>query len=548
MGRPGDEEATRVRPSSFCPRSQSSVTVTHPPAPHRTFGQAHGQTHGSTTWTVTPPKFRRSVHRHRRAPILRSCPLAGDPHHIGEGIEGDTPVAVETSGQPGLKRSLSLWAIVLLGLGYMTPTVMFDTFGIVSIQTNGAVTLAYLVALVVMLFTAISYGRMSRVFPSAGSAYTYTRETMNPRLGFLVGWAALLDYLLLPLVNTLIIRIYMTALFPSVPAWVWVVLVIAILTGLNAWSVTSTAKVNTVLVVFAVTMIAVFVALALGQLADGMGTGTLFTTEPLFHEGVHSAAVLTGATVVCFSFIGFDAITMYAEEARDKNIVPKAIVITLLIGGAIFVVSAFVAQAVFPDASGFEVTDDPLPEMALIVGGKLFQLLFVSAAFAATLASGLASHASVSRLLYVMGRNGTLRPARLFGYVHPTRRTPIFSIVVVGAVCLLAITPSLELVASMINFGALVAFSFVNLSVIAHFAVRRRECRTPKQIALNVALPLVSTAMTGVLWSFLHRDALIFGLAWVAFGVVYAIFVAKRSGRDLTDVDLHDDTLEPASA
>jgi putrescine importer len=153
------------------------------------------------------------------------------------------------------KRSLGLWAIVGLGLGYMTPTVLFDTFGIVTKQTHGVVPLAYLVALVVMIFTAISYGRMAKLFPTAGSSYTYAREAIHPKVGFLVGWAALLDYLLLPLVNAVIIRLYMVSLFPSVPGWIWVVAFVAFITGLNVWSLNSTAKVNFTLVVFAVVMI-----------------------------------------------------------------------------------------------------------------------------------------------------------------------------------------------------------------------------------------------------------------------------------------------------
>ena len=139
----------------------------------------------------------------------------------------------------GLRRSLGLWALVGLGLGYMTPTVLFDTFGIVTIQTDGAVPLAYLVALVVMFFTAISYGRMVKAFPTAGSAYTYTRESMHPRIGFMVGWAALLDYLLLPLVNALIIRLYMGSLFPDVTGWIWGVLFVSVITALNVWSLIS---------------------------------------------------------------------------------------------------------------------------------------------------------------------------------------------------------------------------------------------------------------------------------------------------------------------
>src|SRR6476619_4012845 len=444
------------------------------------------------------------------------------------------------SAPGGLKRSLGLWAIVGLGLGYMTPTVLFDTFGIVTKETNGVVPLTYLMALVVMIFTAISYGRMVKIFPTAGSSYTYTRETMHPRLGFIVGWAALLDYLLLPLVNALIIRLYMTSLFPSVPGWIWVVGFVAGITALNAWSMKSTSKLNFLLVAFAIVMIGAFLVLAAVQLSHGMGQGTLFTSEPLFHSGVALPAVLSGATVVCFSFIGFDAITMYAEEARKKADIAKAIIITLLIGGVICLVTGFVAQAVFPDVAGFQLVDDTLPEMALKVGGRFFQMVFLSAAFAATIASALASHASVSRLLHVMGRNGVLYPQRVFASVQPRRQTPVGSVVVVGVVSLLAITPSLELISSMINFGALVAFTFVNLSVIAYFAIRRRQYRTLNHATRNIALPAIGMAFTGVLWRFLHKDALIAGLVWSAIGLTYILARNRITGRRLTDVNLHD--------
>ncbi|HEX7062744.1 MAG TPA: amino acid permease, partial [Woeseiaceae bacterium] len=203
---------------------------------------------------------------------------------------------IEGSGK--LQRSLGMWTIVGLGLGYMTPTVVFDTFGIVSRETDGVVPLAYLLALAVMLFTAISYGKMVRVYPSAGSSYTYTRETMHPVLGFMVGWASLLDYLLLPMVNALVVRIYLVSLFPETPAWIYVVAYVAVITAINVWSMTSLSRINSTLVVFQVALIGMFLVLASMQLADGMGQGTIFTSEPLFHPNVEFAAVVTGATVV----------------------------------------------------------------------------------------------------------------------------------------------------------------------------------------------------------------------------------------------------------
>ncbi|WP_338752920.1 APC family permease [Bacillus sp. FJAT-52991] len=444
-----------------------------------------------------------------------------------------------------LKRSLGLWAIVGLGLGYMTPTVVFDTFGIVSEATNGVVPLAYLAALVVMLFTAISYGKMVQVFPSAGSAYTYTRETISPHLGFLVGWASLLDYLLLPMINALIIRLYMESLFPNVPSWIWVVVYVVIITAINLWGMRKTSNLNALLVIFEVVLIGSFLVLAFIQLSNGMGQGTILTTEPLFHSNVHLSAVLTGATVVCFSFIGFDAVTMYSEEAVDQKIMPKAIMLTVLIGGAIFFLCSYFTQALFPDVSNFKVTDDTLPEIGLYVGGTTFKLIFLSGAFAATVASGLASHASVSRLLYVMGRNGAL-PKKLFGHIHPRFRTPSFNVVLVGAVSLLAIAPSLELISAVINFGALIAFTFVNLSVIAHFVVRQKRYKTPKDIFSYFIMPLIGAGLTGILWSHLHADALIAGLVWVSIGLIYMLFLTKFSRTKLTDIDFNETEADPS--
>jgi putrescine importer len=441
--------------------------------------------------------------------------------------------------QGSLSKNLGLWAIVFLGLGYMTPTVVFDTFGIVSNLTDGVVPLAYLVALTVMLFTGLSYGKMVKIFPSAGSAYTYTRETMSPALGFLVGWAALLDYLLLPMVNALIIRIYMHSVLPDVPVWIWVLVYVAGVTLINALSMKGTSNLNSILVVFEVTLIAAFVVLAFIQLSGGMGQGTIATTEPLFHSGVEFGAVLTGATVVCFSFIGFDAVTMYTEEAKHISIMPKAIILTILLGGAIFFVGGYFAQALFPDVSGFEVVDDTLPEIALYVGGQVFQLIFLAGAFAATVASGLASHASVARLLYVMGRNGVL-PRKFFGYVHPRRHTPINNVVLVGVVSLLAVAMSLEFVSSVINFGALIAFTFVNLSVIAYFVFIKKEHNSPGKIFNYVALPLIGAGLTGLLWINLQMDSLVVGIVWTTIGIIYLMILTRGFRRKIKSFDFEE--------
>ena len=432
-----------------------------------------------------------------------------------------------------LKRNLGLWAIVGLGLGYMTPTVVFDTFGLVARDTNNVVPLAYLVALVVMMFTAVSYGKMAGAIPSAGSAYTYVRESIHPNVGFMVGWTSLIDYLLLPMVNCLIIRSYLEAVFPGTPGWIWVVLYCILVTGVIYFTMRGTSNLNMILLVFSIVVMAVFVVMVWAQLQDGEGAGSIASTQPFFHEGVQMSAVLTGATIVCFSFIGFDAVTMYVEEAKSPKIVPRAILLTVVLGGAIFLIAGYFTQLRFqewqvfaPDGDMQFVEDSTLPLIGQFVGGPVLQAVLTAAGFAATLASGLASHASVSRMLLVMGRNNVL-PKKFFGYVNPRTHTPTFNIVLTGAVSLLAMAFTLEIISAFINFGALIAFTAVNVSVIAWFAIKQGRCHTPKDIFNFIVMPGIGMILTGVLWANLHFGALVGGVAWAALGFAYLLFLTK---------------------
>jgi putrescine importer len=442
-----------------------------------------------------------------------------------------------------LKRNLGLWAIVGLGLGYMTPTVVFDTFGMVGRDTANVVPAAYLVALVVMVFTAISYGKIASAIPSAGSAYTYVRESIHPNLGFMVGWTSLIDYVLLPMVNCLIIRSYLEALFPDIPGWTWVVLYCVLVTAIIYLTMRGTSNANMVLLVFSIIVMAVFVVMVIAQLAQGHGAGTVASIAPFLHDGVTMGAVLMGATIVCFSFIGFDAVTMYAEEAKDPKIMPRAILLTVILGGAIFLVAAYFTQLRFPDWNEFApggdmqyVEDSTLPIIGHLVGGDVLRAVLTAAGFCATLASGLASHASVSRMLLVMGRNNVL-PRRVFGYINPRTHTPTFNIVLVGAICLLAIPFSLELIAAWINFGALIAFTFVNVSVIAWFAVRKGLRRTPRDVFRYIVMPAIGMLLTGLLWANLHQDALIGGTVWAVLGVIYLLVLTRGFRRKVASFD-----------
>ena len=439
-----------------------------------------------------------------------------------------------------LKRSLKLWQIVLMGIGYMTPMVVFDTFGIASDMTNGHVPTSYIIALVGMLLTAVSYKKMIQVFPNAGSAYTYTQKTINPHLGFLVGWSALMDYLFLPMVNALIFQIYLSSIFPSVPSWIWVVSFVIIVTLLNLRSVNFTANFNTFLVVFQMTILVLFVAVSIKALLGGMGEGTLFSMKPFFNQNMTSSGLIAGATLMCFSYLGFDAVAMLSEETPNpKKTIPQAIFLVALIGGVMFTVTSYFIQAVFPTLEGFKHPDAAAPEIAMYVSGTLFQIVFLAGGIAGTLSSGMSSHASVSRLLYVMGRDRIL-PQSFFGYVHPKLRTPSRNIVLVGVVSATAIFFSLATATSFINFGALIAFSFVNISVIAHYAVHQKQHRSAKGFWSYIVMPLLGAAAIGVLWLNLERNSFLLGIGWAIAGLVYLVYATKGFRRQLSSIEFKE--------
>ncbi|MGL5480294.1 MAG: APC family permease, partial [Aeromonas veronii] len=380
--------------------------------------------------------------------------------------------------QVGLKKTLKLWQVVVMGLAYLTPMAVFDTFGIVTEITEGHVPTAYLFALIGMLFTALSYGHLVRKFPSAGSAYTYAQKVFHPYVGFMVGWTSLLDYMFMPMINMLLAKIYLEALFPNVEPWTYIFGLAAVMTALNLRGIKLVANFNSLIVVMQFSIIAIFIGLIAWGVHNGEGLGTVASSRPFFSEQIQVPPLLMGASILCLSFLGFDAISTLSEETPDADrVIPRAIVLTALIGGVLFVTTSYFLQLYFPDISRFQHPDAVLPEIALYVGGKLFQAVVLVCTTVAVLASGLASHAGVSRLLYVMGRDRAL-PARFFGYIHPKWQTPAFNVLLVGLLALSAVSLDLEMALALINFGALVAFTFVNLAVIAHFYVKlgRNKC------------------------------------------------------------------------
>ncbi|AVF33971.1 APC family permease [Rahnella sikkimica] len=437
------------------------------------------------------------------------------------------PSAAPATQRVQLRKTLTLVQVVMMGLAYLQPMTIFDTFGIVSGLTDGHVATAYIFALIAVLFTAVSYGKLVQRFPSAGSAYTYAQKAISPHVGFMVGWSSLLDYLFMPMINILLAKIYLEAIFPGVPSWIFVTALVALMTAFNLRGIKVVANLNSIIVVVQVAIMVVFLGLLVRGVYMGEGMGTLATTKPFFSENAHVVPMITGATILCFSFLGFDGISSLSEETPNAGkVIPKAIFLTALIGGVIFVVVSYFLQLYFPDISRFKDPDASQPEIMLYVAGKFFQSVILCFSCVTVLASGMAAHAGVSRLLYVMGRDGVF-PEKVFGYVHPKWRTPTFNVVLVGVVAMSAVTFDLVTATALINFGALVAFTFVNLSVISQFYIREKRNRTLKDHINYLVLPVIGALTVGALWLNLEASSMTLGLVWGAIGLGYLAFITN---------------------
>jgi putrescine importer len=449
-------------------------------------------------------------------------------------MTADAPAPVDAQTEGHLKRALGVPSLVLFGMVYMVPLTVFTTYGIVTQLTGGRLSVAYLVTLAAMVFTARSYARMSAAYPVAGSTYAYTQRTFGAPVGFLAGWSLLLDYLFLPMLNYLVIGIYMTAAIPAVPPWVWILVSIVVVTVLNIIGIVSVARANFLLLALQVVFIVVFVVMALvtinkvgnvNLMAPFTGDGTVGGASPIF----------AGAAILCLSFLGFDAVSTMSEEAKDPTrTVPKAIMIATVVCGLIFFGLSYVSQLVFPSNQFADVDSGSLDVMTT-AGGQFLNTFFTAAYIAGCIGSALTSQASVARILYAMGRDGIM-PRKVFGHVSLRYATPTFAILVVSVISLAALFIDLGFLASIVSFGALVAFSAVNLTVIKHYFVDEGD----KNVFNNLILPAIGFVLTAWLWTSLSWLTLEVGLIWLALGFVWLLVVTRGFQRPTPVLDMEE--------
>ncbi len=469
--------------------------------------------------------------------------------------------SVAAPSAPRLRRALTLWDLILYGVIVIQPVAPMSVFGVLSNRAHGHVVTTILIAMVAMLFTAISYGRMARAYPSAGSAFTYVGQEINPALGYVTGWSMVMDYLLNPMICVIWISQQAHVFAPGIPYGGWAVFFALVFTGLNVQGIKTSARVNTALAAGMGVVIAIFFVAAARYIFGHPHDGAGFFTRPFYDPSSwNTKAVLGGTSIAVLTYIGFDGISTLSEEAENprRNILLATVLVCVVIG----ILSAFqvyAAQLIWPASQPFPDMDTAFT----FVAGRAWMPLFAIVGFTLVVAnfgSGMGAQLGAARLLYGMGRSNAL-PKKFFGAVDAKRHVPRNNVLFVGVLALagafvlpwVAAAPSLlarfislgpsanlgiassgyELGANLLNFGALIAFMGVNAAAFVRYYLHEQE----KKLS-NLLPPVFGFAICFFLWISLSMQALIFGAIWMAVGIAVGAWKTKGFRSNLVDFEL----------
>ncbi len=456
--------------------------------------------------------------------------------------------ARNTGSAPRLRRSLTLFDLILYGVIVIQPVAPMSVFGVLCDRGRGHVVTAILIAMVAMLFTGISYGRMARAYPSAGSAFTYVAQEINPGLGFVTGWSMVMDYMLNPLICTVWCAGQAAQFAPGVAPWIWKILFAVVFTLLNIRGIKTSSRLNAGMAVL-MGMVVVGILVAAARYTFGTHHDAAYFTRPFYDPATFTASGLFGCTsIAVLTYIGFDGISTLSEEAENprRNIL-YATVLTCVVIGVLSAVEVYAAQLIWP-------ASEPFPDVNTAysyVAGRAWRPLFPVVGFTLLLAnfgSGLGAQIGAARLLYGMGRSNAL-PKSFFGSVDEKHRVPRNNVFVVGGVALLgafvleivagyktyALGPNgvswatfvkilnggeaYGLGAEMLNFGALIAFMGVNAAALLRYFVRSEQ----KKLGFLMP-PILGFLICLGLWLNLSKPAIIVGSIWMAAGIAFGVW------------------------
>ena len=431
--------------------------------------------------------------------------------------QSNEPVAV---AEGKLQRELGFWALVAYGVVFMYPVAGLIYFPATQPWSGGHSTLSFLIGTVVVILTALGYQKMVAVFPQAGSAYTYASKGINGKVGFIVGWALLVDYVLIPTYCLTLFGLYCNAVLPMIPSWAFVILGAVVVFGSNMMGIKMGTLIEVLIGILAVAIVVLFVVLVI---AHNIGHSIpLFQAKVILDPATFVPSGVVGASALAIlSFVGFDGITTLTEEAKvSAKKIGKALMAAVIIQGAFLVLSEY-CLSIFQDWT-------TLSEGQLETAYRYMLGVMTSDGFAgvvviiqqlSSLAVSVAAITAASRVLFSMGRDGVL-PKKFFGHLSPKTNVPSNNITLLSVLTLVgALTLSWTLISEIVSFGACLAFLSVNVSVIVYFFFKKKE----KKVISNLLIPLIAIAIFIYIITSLTVPCKIVGFSWMAVGIIYLL-------------------------
>ncbi len=471
-------------------------------------------------------------------------------------------VTMAPAEAPRLKRALTLWNLVIIGIIMIQPIAPMGIYGVISNKAQGHVVTTILIAMVAMLFTAISYGRMARVYPSAGSAYTYVGQEIHPALGYITGWSMVMDYILNPLICVAICSKLTMNILPIFPFYVWVLFFAAFFTTLNLRGIKTSAQFNEWLCAGMMVVVVIFFGAIIRFVWGLQNYGPGFFSQPFYNpETFDVSRLFAGTSVAVLTYIGFDGISTLSEEAENprRNIL-LATVMVCLITGALSSLEVYGAQLVW---GSHPFPSDKVESAFVLVsekaGGIILYHIINFTMLIANIGSGMGTQLAAGRLLYGMGRGNAL-PKSFFGAIEPKRRIPRNNIIAVGVFALAGSTllellsgklggGAYEIGAQALNFGAFIAFMGVNASAIASWikskTAQKRTYDSPRPgrgllagFFTHLLPPAAGFVICAYIWWKLSMPAKIVGGIWMVAGILYGAIKTKGFRGELVNFDL----------
>ena len=427
-----------------------------------------------------------------------------------------------------LKRNLGVWGATSIGIGAIIGAGIFVISGVASGFAGPAVILSFIIAGIVSFLTALSSAELSSFITEAGGSYIYTDKAFGKFWGFLVGWMLSFDYIMGACVISVGFAGYFVY-FVGIPITAQNAIIIIsivmplLLTLINLRGMKEASGTNNLLVGLKVTALVLFIAVGLFFL---LSHGNFSNYNPFFPRGV--AGMLSGAALIFFAFVGFNTITVIAEEVKDpeKN-VPKAIIMAFAISTVLYI-GVSVVEVGLVNWKIIGTSSAPLELALKAATGNIFILKFISiSALFATASATMAAILGGSRVLFSMARQRVI-PDSLAAISK--KGVPTLAVLVNGAVIALIILVSqgnIELLASIFNFGTLMTFFFINLSLLQLRQKMPNANRTFK-VPLYPVLPILGMISCFALMLYLKPNAIIAAGVWIAIGVAAYEFNKRR--------------------